>query len=164
MRRVAAYGALIVMPIMMLGSARPEMYRIPLEATVDAPGASGAAALTRAASVFGMALTPDGHVIYDVHVVVHGLPAPSTYAGATTYVAWATVPDLSLAQRLGALGPGDSTVGRVAWNKFIVLVTPEHAAAGARWAGPILVRGASASTWMQRFQSHVLNNGGNPQW
>lgn len=154
----------IVWGVLLLLCGRPEMYRIPLEATVDAPGASGSATLTRAPSVFGITLTPDGHVAYDVHVIVHGLPVPSTYAGATAYVAWATVPDLSLAQRLGALGPGDSTVGRVAWNKFIVLVTPEHGTAGAKWTGPILVRGASPSTWMQRFQSHVLNNGGNPQW
>ncbi len=145
---------------------RPAMYRIPLESTADAPGASGAAVLTRAVSPFGMSLTPDGHVRYDVHVSVAGLPpdAASAYPGTRAYVAWATVPDLSLVQRLGVVGSADSVVGEVDWNKFIVLVTPEPAHAGDRWTGPILLRGASPSTWMQRFQSHVLNNGGNPQW
>ena len=147
-----------------MSAGRPAMYRIPLENTADAPGASGEAVLTRAASPFGMSLTADGHVQYDVHVTVAGLPDPATYAGATAYVAWATVPDLSLARRLGTIGRADSVVGRVEWNKFIVLVTPEPTATGAHWTGPILLRGASPSTWMQRFQSHVLGNGGNPQW
>jgi hypothetical protein len=145
-----------------LAGARPPMYSIPLEHTVDAPGASGDAVLTRAASPFGMPLTADGHLQYDVHVTVAGLPDPSVYA-ATQYVAWATVPDLSLARRLGVVKSADSTVGRVEWNKFIILVTPERTV-GEKWTGPILLKGVSPSTWMQRFQEHILGNGGNPQW
>jgi hypothetical protein len=101
------------------------------------------------------------------------LPAdPHVYDGATAYVAWATVPDLTLARRLGPVGADGSSSGEVDWNKFIVLVTAEktNAQPGAKlaaephWSGTILLKGVSPSTWMQRYGSHILNNGGNPQW
>lgn len=167
----AITGAAAHRPLGTAASAgtRPAIDSIALEATSDARGASGVAVLTRTQSPFGMSLTADGHVMYDVHVRVSGLPAdPHVYDGATTYVAWATVPDLSLARRLGPVGADGSAAGEVEWNKFIVLVTAEKAAAapGAtlHWGGAILLKGASPSTWMQRYQSHILNNGGNPQW
>lgn len=152
---------------------RPAIDSISLQPTSDARGASGIAVLTRSQSPFGMSLTPDGHLRYDVHLRVSGLPAdPHVYDGATTYVAWATVPDLSLARRLGPVAADGSSSGEVDWNKFIVLVTAEKAAAqpGAKpaaephWSGTILLKGVSPSTWMQRYGSHILNNGGNPQW
>jgi hypothetical protein len=148
---------------------RPAIDSISLEPTNDARGASGVAVLTRSPSPFGMSLTPDGHLRYDVHLSVTGLPAdPRVYDGATAYVAWATVPDLSLARRLGPLAADGSSSGEVDWNKFIVLVTAEKAvakpAAEPHWSGTILLKGVSPSTWMQRYGSHILNNGGNPQW
>jgi hypothetical protein len=152
---------------------RPAIDSISLEPTNDARGASGVAVLTRSQSPFGMSLTPDGHLRYDVHLRVSGLPAdPHVYDGATAYVAWATVPDLSLARRLGPLAADGSSSGEVDWNKFIVLVTAEKSGAqtGAKpaaephWSGTILLKGVSPSTWMQRYGSHILNNGGNPQW
>jgi hypothetical protein len=152
---VVALGALLV--------ARPAMYRIPLDATTAGRGAQGIATLARPASPFAMPVTRDGHIIYDVAVSVQGLPEPANFGGATRYVAWVTVPDLSLVHSLGPLAADGTAHGQVAWNKFIVLVTAERTA-GAKWAGPILLKGASPSTWMQRFQAHVLGNGGNPDW
>ncbi len=148
---------------------RPAIDSISLEPTNDARGASGVAVLTRSQSPFGMSLTPDGHLRYDVHLSVTGLPAdPHVYDGATAYGAWATVPDLSLARRLGPLAADGSSSGEVDWNKFIVLVTAEKPvakpAAEPHWSGTILLKGVSPSTWMQRYGSHILNNGGNPQW
>ncbi len=152
---------------------RPAIDSIALQPTSDARGASGIAVLTRSQSPFGMSLTPDGHLRYDVHLRVSGLPAdPHVYDGASTYVAWATVPDLSVARRLGPVAADGSSSGEVDWNKFIVLVTAEKTGAqpGAKpaaephWSGTILLKGVSPSTWMQRYGSHILNNGGNPQW
>lgn len=183
MRVMAMAGAPVVIPLVMLAhvgrpfppslqsGSRPATDSIPLEATTDARGATGVARLARAPSPFGMSLTPDGHIRYLVHVSVRGLPAnASVYDGAASYVAWATVPNLTLARRLGVIGADGTTTGEVAWNKFIVLVTAEKAVTrvaadtAPHWTGPILLRGPSPSTWMQRFQSHVLDNGGNPQW
>jgi hypothetical protein len=154
---------LLVFAGLSLLAGRPAMYRIPLDATTNGRGASGVATLSRPASPFSMPVTRDGHIVYDVTIAVQGLPSPDAFNGATTYVAWATVPDLSLAVSLGKLGPDGTTRGQVAWNKFIVLVTAERAA-GAKWAGPILLKGSSPSTWMQRFQAHVTGNGGNPDF
>ena len=154
---------LVVTGLSVLAGVRPAMYRIPLDATTTGRGASGSATLSRPASPFSMPVTRDGHIIYDVSVAVQGLPSPDTFNGATTYVAWATVPDLSMAVSLGTLAPDGTTRGQVAWNKFIVLVTAERAP-GAKWAGPILLKGSSPSTWMQRFQAHVTGNGGNPDF
>ena len=146
-------------------TGRPAIDSIALEATTDARGATGVAVLTRTPSPFGMSLSADGHVMYDVHLQVSGLPAdPHVYDGASSYVAWATVPDLSIARRLGPVGTDGSAAGHVEWNKFIVLVTAEKSGVAPHWAGAILLKGASPSTWMQRYQSHTLNNGGNPQW
>jgi hypothetical protein len=154
--RIMALGVLLV--------ARPAMYRIPLDPTTAGRGAEGVAMLARPESPFGMPVTQDGHIEYSVAVVVHGLPPANAFDGATQYVAWATVPDLSLVRRLGPLTGDSAARGQVAWNKFIVLVTAEKAGTAAHWAGPILLKGASPSTWMQRFQAHVTGNGGNPDW
>jgi hypothetical protein len=154
---------------------RPAIDSIPLQPTSDGQGASGLAVLRLASSPFSMPLTPDGHLRYQVHITVKGLPPdPRVFGGATTYMAWATVPNLSLARALGPIGADGATTGEVEWNKFIVLVTAERSASGktstssaaapTHWSGPILLKGSSPSTWMQRFQSTVLNNGGNPQW
>ena len=154
---------------------RPAIDTIPLQATSDGQGASGLAVLRRAPSPFSMPLSPDGHLRYEVRVTAQGLPPdPRVFGGATHYVAWATVPNLSLAIALGPLDASSAATGEVDWNKFIVLITAERAApaqgaasggaTSAHWSGPILLRGSSPSTWMQRFQSSVLNNGGNPQW
>ena len=142
---------------------RPAMYKIPLDATTTGRGASGTATLSRPASPFSMPVTRDGHIIYDVAVAVQGLPSPDNFSGATKYVAWATVPDLSQAVAIGTLASDGTAHGQVAWNKFIVLVTAERTA-GAKWVGPILLKGSSPSTWMQRFQAHVTGNGGNPDF
>jgi hypothetical protein len=171
-----AAGAAVVAAVAMPGPrahdgrmSRPAIDSIALEPTSDARGASGVALLTRSQSPFGMSLTPDGHLRYDVHLHVTGLPAdPHVYDGATAYVAWATVPDLSVARRLGPMAPDGSGAGEVDWNKFIVIVTAEKTgtapAAAPHWSGTILLKGVSPSTWMQRYGSHILNNGGNPQW
>ncbi len=151
----------ILLTLGALWLARPAMYAIPLIATPTGTGASGVATLSRPESPFSVPVTRDGHVIYNVAITVQGLPPASAFDGATTYVAWATVPDLSLARSLGPITADGRAKGQVAWNKFIVLVTAEKTA-GAHWTGPILLKGVSPSTWMQRFQAHVIGNGGNP--
>lgn len=144
---------------------RPEIYNIPLRGTTLAPNAMGSAVLTPAPSPFGMSLTPDGHTLYDVRVTVSSLPSPGVFDGATTYVAWASKADLVTVHWIGPIGADGAAKGQVEWNKFMIVVTAEKTAAPtAHWAGAILLHGVSPSTWMTRFQEHVLNNGGNPQW
>ncbi len=108
-----------------------------------------------------MALTPDGHVIYDVHISLSNLP-PASELGGAEYVAWVTSPDLDRAERLSPIGHDGTAQGRVTMNKFIILVTAEHTPVGAHWTGRVALRGFSPSTFLQNFSSEELFLGGTP--
>jgi hypothetical protein len=140
---------------------RPSLYVIDLTATERAPGAKGAARLRPAATAFGLPVTEDGHLVLEVTVSAEGLPSPASLGPYTTYVAWAATPNLDEVRRLGAV-TDQSAIGRVAWNKFMVFVSAEPGAARERWSGPIVLRGMSASGYMQNFSAHPLFNGGVP--
>jgi hypothetical protein len=142
--------------------ARPALYRIELLATERVPGATGVAWLRPPPSAFGVSVSENGSFVYDVEVSAHGLPAPATLGPYHVYVAWVATPDLDQVKRLDAIGPENRASGQVAWNKFMVFVTAEASAAGRRWSGPIVLRGMSASGYLQNFSSHPLFSGGVP--
>ena len=148
-----AYGAMCL--------ARPPLYRIDLAPTERAGGAHGVARLLGVPTPFGLPVTPDGHAVFDVEVTASGLPDPASLGPYATYVAWAATPNLERVERLGELRDG-SAKGRVTWNKFLVFVTAEAGPSGARWSGPVMLRGMSASGYMQNFSAHPLFNGGVP--
>jgi hypothetical protein len=138
--------------------ARPDTgpYDISLFAASAAPDASGRARLVYASSPFGIAVTPDGHAIYDVRLTVEGLPIASSLGAFTTYVAWAASIDLSRWIRLCEVSNGTATVGPVQLNKFLVVITAEATASAAERTGPIVLRGMSPSAWLQSFLTHPL--------
>ena len=140
---------------------RPSLYRIDLTPTERAPGGTGVARLRPAATPFGLPVSVDGHLVLEVEVSAQGLPTPHSLGPYATYVAWATTPDLDEVRRLGVLTDQPAT-GRVAWNKFMLFVTAEPGAARERWTGPVVLRGMSASGYMQNFSAHPLFNGGVP--
>ncbi len=133
----------------------PEYYRIDLVPTKRVPGArqaKGVGYVTFARSPFGVALTPEGHYVYDLAVSVEGLRPATTGA----YVVWIATPDLGAVERLGVLDADGSAKGRVRWNKFLVIVTLEPSAEtpGARWSGPVALRGLSKSGYMHTMAGH----------
>ena len=140
---------------------RPSLYVIDLTATERAPGAKGVARLRPAATPFGLPVTADGHLVLEVTVSARQLPPPASLGPYSTYVAWASTPNLDDVRRLGAV-TDQPAVGSVAWNKFMVFVSAEPSAARERWSGPIVLRGMSASGYMQNFSAHPLFNGGVP--
>jgi hypothetical protein len=123
------------------------------------PGARGSARLLFADSPFGVAVTADGHLSYDLRITAQGLPAPATLGGYRAFVAWEVSPDLTEWQRLGPVGNGTSTVGRAEWNKFLLVITAEADSAPQVHAGPTVLHGTSPSGWLQRFLSHPLFRG-----
>ena len=141
---------------------RPPLYRIELLATERVVGATGVAWLRPPRSAFGVSVSEDGSFVYDVEVTTSGLPAPATLGPYRVYVAWVATPNLDQVKRLDAIAAGKPASGQVAWNKFMVFVTAEASAAGQRWAGPIVLRGMSASGYLQNFSSHPLVSGGVP--
>lgn len=114
--------------------------------------AGGVVVMSFAPSPFTVAVTADGRAIYDLEVRTTGLePRPGV-----TYVAWATTPDLSERLRLGALGADSAVTGRVAWNKFLVLVTAESSDEGETWTGPVLLTGVSPSGRLQTMAGEEI--------
>ena len=149
--RSLALAAAIVLP---LGP-----YDIQLQNTPRTPNAQGSARLLFAESPFGIAVTADGHASYDVRFTIAGLPEPSTLGAYTTWVAWGVTPDLKQWRRLGVVGNGDTTVGRVEFNKFMLVVAAESDSLVTKHAGPIALSGTSPSGWLQTFLSHPLFRG-----
>jgi hypothetical protein len=141
---------------------RPELYRIPLVPTDRARGAEGTVRVRFASTPFGIAVTAEGHPRYELDVSVGGLPVPQTYGAYTRYVAWVAKSDLSEVAALGAVDDSGHVSGSESWHKFTVVVTAEPAADAPRWTGPILLRGISASVYLQNFANTELFMGGMP--
>jgi hypothetical protein len=142
---------------------RPDLYRINLQPTTVGSGASGVAKLALAPSPFGIALSPDGHFLFDVELAVTGLPKPSRWGPFSTYVAWATTQNLDVARRLGVVTAGKPITAQVDYHKFILLVTAEADARGEHWKGPVVLRGLSASMFLDNFSGKTFFNNGVPQ-
>ena len=155
---------LLVASLVSFSSGRPDLYVIPLSGTGPGSRLTGTATLTPARSPFGLATTRDGHFIFDIEVEVPVLPPANAFrADATTFVAWVTTSQLDRIERLGALVPGAKTKGRVAMTKFMVVVTAEPNVSGAKWTGPIVMKGTSASSYLTNFSGHTMFNGSVPQ-
>lgn len=123
------------------------------------PGASGRARLVFAPSPFGIAVTADGHAIYDVQVTAKGLPPAASLGPYSAYIAWAASIDLSQWVRLGPVANGTTTVGPVHLDKFLVVITAEASTTPDRRAGPTVLHGTSPSAWLQSFLTHPLFRG-----
>jgi hypothetical protein len=147
--------ALLTVPL--LAAAGP--YDIPLFATPNVPSATGSARLVYASSPFGVAVTADGRAQYDIRITAAGLPTPSSLGSYGAYVAWAATPDLATWVRLGAVHNGTSTVGHVALNKFLLVISAEADSAPPRHAGPTVLHGTSPSGWLQSFLNHPMFRG-----
>jgi len=127
----------------------PDPYEIVLVPTANANGATGRAMLRFAESPFGVTVSPEGHHLYDIRLETKGLRA-----GGRALVVWAATPELDRVSRLGTLDENGVLQGTVAFNKFLVFVTAEESAEVERWAGPILLRGISASGRMHTMAGH----------
>jgi FtsP/CotA-like multicopper oxidase with cupredoxin domain len=128
------------------GQPHPDLYCIPLTPADAAPSATGAARLLRYPSPFGASVDVDGIHRWNLALALEGLPDPASLGAYTTYVAWATTPVFRPIVKLGVVGEGEATLGPVALNQFLVLVSAEASADVAERKGPLVLRGASAST------------------
>ncbi|MGH7458561.1 MAG: multicopper oxidase family protein [Longimicrobiaceae bacterium] len=133
----------------------PDLHCIDLLPTPSFHGASGTAEMGRAPSPFGVAVTRDGVHLWDLTVSVEGLGDPAG-AGGRAYVAWVTTPQLSPLVKLGEVAEGRAASGRVAFNKFLVLVTAEPSAAAETRQGRLVLRGGSPGTRMMPHDEPFL--------
>jgi hypothetical protein len=133
----------------------PEYYKIDLVPTRRVPAARravGVGHVTFAASPFGIALSPEGHYVYDLSITIDNLKPPPE----GVYVAWISTPNLDQIKRLGALDDAMAIRGTVTWNKYLVIITlePSDDASSKRWQGPVVLRGMSRSGLMHTMAGH----------
>ncbi len=146
---VAACGALH------RADSGPEYYRFPMVSTKRVPGTGNATGVGEVAftqSPYGVALGPDGSYHYDFTVRLDRLGP----ARGGTYVVWTTTPELDQIALAGELTEPAVFSGKVAWNKFLVVVTLEPAfdPDATMWTGPIVIRGMSRSGMMHTMAGH----------
>ena len=134
-------------------------YDIKLLNTPKTPTAQGTARLVFAPSPFGVTVTADGRSSYDVQLSLTGLPDPSTLGPYSTYVAWAATTTLDKWHRLGPVTNGNSTVGQIEFNKFLLIITAEKDSAATEHKGPTALHGISPSGWLQSLITHPLFRG-----
>lgn len=144
----------------------------PLHATPGHAPASGLVRLRQAWSPFGVSVTEDGTLTYEVEIATRGLPAAPA---GQTYVAWITSPDLQRVERLGPLAADGTIRGSHAGAAFLVVVSREQvgtpcipstapgAAGGdtaggqaARWTGPVVLRGSSPGSRVAPLFGHSI--------
>jgi len=131
----------------------PDLYSIELLPATGIESASGTAQLLAPSSPFGIAVTPAGEHLYDVLFDLKGLSDPSSLGPYSTYVAWATTPQLHPVIKLGEVRNGRVKLGRVSFDRTLLLITAEASAAVSERAGRLVLRGTSASV---RLQPHDL--------
>ena len=127
--------------------ADPSLYCLPLLSTEAAPLANGIATLHSAPGPFAVAVTREGRPRFEVRLALTGLPEPSTL-GYRELVAWATTPQLEPMLRLGPVRNGQTIVGPIDLERFVIMVSAESSATVTRRSGPLVLRGSSPSLMM----------------
>ena len=131
------------------GGPDADLYCIELLPAANIDGASGTARLLSPSSPFGVAVTAAGEHQYDILFDVQGLPPPSSLGPYRAYVAWATTPQMHPVVKLGTITNGRMTLGRIAFDRTLLLITAEASPAVAERSGRLVLRGTSAAVRMQ---------------
>ena len=124
--------------------------RIEMTPTRRAGGARAVYEMRFSSSTFGVTVSEAGHYMYDVEVAVRGLPER---AGAV-FVVWVATSDLEEWVNLGPITNDRPVAGQVGWNKFIVFVTAESAAAAESWSQEFYFSALSPSSRMHTMVGH----------
>lgn len=145
----------------------PDLYCIELLPAAGIEQGTGLARLAPPASPYGIAVTPAGEQLHDIVFVLRDLPPPAALGPFTTYVAWATPPQMHPEIRLGEVRNGEVRLGPVAFDRFFLIVTAEASPAPAARTGRLVLRGSSASVRMQPHDlafllAGLLDTGGLP--
>ncbi len=123
----------------------PDLYCIELHPAPAGGEARGRVWLLPAETPFGAAVDRDGVARHRFRLEAHGLPDPSELGDFDRYVVWITPPSLFPMVPVGEVHNGTFELGEAAFNQFIVMVSAEGPEPGAARAGPLVLRGTSAS-------------------
>ncbi len=136
-----------------------DLYCFDLIPRPDVREATGSVELGRVRSPFDISVSRDGHQLYEIAVSLDGLPDPRSLGAYTAYVAWVTTPHLDPVVKLGEVGNGRARLGRVAFNKFLVLISAEATSSVETRSGRLMLRGNSPSVRLQRHDMLLLGPG-----
>ena len=131
------------------GGPDADLYCIELLPAANIDGATGTARLLSPPSPFGVAVTAAGEHLYDIQFDLQGLPPPSSFGAFTTYMAWATTPQMHPVVKLGTVVNGRTKLGRIAFDRTLILITAERSASVTERSGRLVLRGTSAAVRMQ---------------
>lgn len=114
---------------------------------IGAPGfeASGSAELSWVEGPFTVGVSPDGTQAWRLRLALRNLPDTLLHGGSSGFVAWAASPTMTSVVRLGAVREGETDLGPVALDRFLVLISAEADTTARSWRGRIVLRGESAS-------------------
>ena len=131
------------------GQTPTDLFCFDLRATAAARGAGGVVELGRVPGPFGVTVTAEGHHVHNLTAWISGLPEPEALGPYEAYVAWATTPTLDPVVPLGPVGNGRNPLGRISFNKFLILITAEASADATEREGRLVLRGRSPSSLME---------------
>ena len=126
-----------------------DLYCIELLPAGDIDNATGEARLVPPSSPFGIAVTKAGEPQHDVVFTLRSLPSAATLGGNPVFIAWAVTPQLRPFVKLGELHEGTTRLGRIPFDRFLLLITAEAHALVKEPGRRVILRGASASLRMQ---------------
>jgi len=132
-----------------VGQTPTDLFCFDLHATARARDAWGVVELGRVPGPFGVTVTAEGNHVSNLTAWITGLPEPSELGPFEAYVAWATTPTLDPVVRLGPVGNGRNPLGRISFNKFLIMVTAEASASVTEREGRLVLRGRSPSSLME---------------
>ena len=127
----------------------PAVYAIELVPTPDLRQVEGTVQLDWARTPFGVAVSAQGHHRYELSLTLQHLPPPETLGDFESYVAWVATPLLDSVVKLGEVRNGEQSIGEVALNQFIVLISAEASPDVTRREGRLVLRGRSPSMRIQ---------------
>jgi FtsP/CotA-like multicopper oxidase with cupredoxin domain len=97
----------------------------------------------------GVPMDRDGVFNYELVLNVDGLPPASSLGDYTVYVAWAASLTMDSVVKLGIVGNGRTSLGRLARNQFRVFVSAERSRNTESRHGRLVLRGSSPSVrWL----------------
>ena len=132
-----------------VGQTPTDLFCFDLHATAAGRDAWGVVELGRVPGPFGVTVTAGGNHVHNLTAWLRGLPDPADLGPYESYVAWATTATLDPVIRLGPVGNGRNPLGRISFNKFLILITAEASATAGEREGRLVLRGRSPSSLME---------------
>lgn len=126
-----------------------DLYCVDLFSTAAGGDAQGVVEMGWVPTPFGVAVTPEGHHEYELIAWIQGLPDVTSLGSYNSYVAWATTPVFDQLIKLGEVSNGVNRLGKVALNKFLIMISAEVSADVSDRTGQLVLRGRSPSSLME---------------